>query len=412
MPSDQNRRKLTEANVRDLPYTDGRKYVVRDTEIKGFMVTVGRKSKSWAVQRDLWQGSRGNRRLVKTVRYTIGRVGIVPLRVARERAIEAISLIQQGIDPNNQEPESITTLRTAWDDYLTVLRTKQRSPRTIDDFAFYLGYFRDWADLPLVELGADRGSLRKRHQNITRKNGPYTANHAMRAFRSAYNHALRVDVSLPANPIIAVTFNKEERRDKVVLPTELPAWWQSIHEISSPIRRDFHLFLMFTGMRRRAAAAGRWEHLNWDDRTLDVPNPKGGKERAFQLPLSPYLVELLTQRREENEIAYAGSPWIWPADSASGHLEEPRDTKQKQALPAPHVLRHSYSSFAKAAGLHESDIALLLNHKLPGVTGGYIHGRAIIDHLAACQEQITAHILGFVPETSAAVSVNRKVECS
>lgn len=62
------------------------------------------------------------------------------------------------------------------------------------------------------------------------------------------------------------------------------------------------------------------------------------------------------------------------------------------------MLRHSYSSFAKAAGLNEADIALLLNHKLPGVTGGYIHGRVIIDHLASCEAKVADHILELVAE--------------
>ena len=80
--------------------SDNAGYVVRDTELKGFIVIVNKKSSSWAVQRDLWQGPRGHRRLVRSVRHTIGRVGIMPLRVAREKALEAIQLIQQDVDPN------------------------------------------------------------------------------------------------------------------------------------------------------------------------------------------------------------------------------------------------------------------------------------------------------------------------
>jgi len=105
---------------------------------------------------------------------------------------------------------------------------------------------------------------------------------------------------------------------------------------------------------------------------------------------------MLARRRDENEVGYPKSPWIWPSDSSKGHVTEPKETKN--GLPQPHVLRHSYSTFAKAAGLHEADIALLLNHKLPGVTGGYIHGHAISEHLAKCQESVTEHILQFAGE--------------
>ena len=88
--------------------------MVRDTELKGFVVIVNKKSSSWAVQRDLWQGPRGRRRLVRCVRHTLGRVGIMPLRVAREKALEAIHLIQQGVDPNKASETSIYTLADQW----------------------------------------------------------------------------------------------------------------------------------------------------------------------------------------------------------------------------------------------------------------------------------------------------------
>lgn len=59
------------------------------------------------------------------------------------------------------------------------------------------------------------------------------------------------------------------------------------------------------------------------------------------------------------------------------------------------MLRHSYATFAKAAGLNELDIGLLMNRKLPGVTTGYIHEVSLLEHLKACQECVTVHILMF-----------------
>ena len=355
------------------------------------MVVVSKRAKSWAVQRDLWQGPRGNRRLVRTVRHTLGRAGIMPLRIAREKALEAISLIQQGVDPNHYEPAPELTLEGAWNDYVEAMIARGRAERSIYDFKYNLRYFADWRKITLTEIGDNRSLVRERHKDITRKNGSYAANRAMRALRAAYNLALKVDDSLPANPVIAVVFNKESRREAFIAPNDLPRWWERVHSLANPIRRDLHLFLLLTGLRRTSAVTARWEHVNWEEARLLVPNPKGGKERAFELPLSRYVVKILKRRQRENNIAYPGSPWIWPAGSSTGHVTEPKESKN--GLPPPHVLRHTYSSFAKATGLHETDIALLLNHKLPGVTGGYIHGGAVIDHLAECQERIAAHIL-------------------
>ena len=167
MSGDLKPRKLTEANVRDLPPSTGRGYVVRDTELKGFIVIVNKKSSTWAVQRDLWQGARGRRRLVRSVRHTIGRVGTMPLRVAREQALEVIRLIQQGIDPNDPPPTRELTLRQAWQDYSEALTTRKRSSRTIDDFNYNLRYFQDWANMTLAEIGANRAMVRDRHKKIT-----------------------------------------------------------------------------------------------------------------------------------------------------------------------------------------------------------------------------------------------------
>ncbi len=71
-----------------------------------------------------------------------------------------------------------------------------------------------------------------------------------------------------------------------------------------------HIFLLLTGMRRRAATGARWEHVDWENGRLFVPKPKGGEDRAFFLPLSGYLLDLLQQRRDENEVLFPGSPWL------------------------------------------------------------------------------------------------------
>jgi hypothetical protein len=59
--------KLSEAFVRNLTFKD-KPFSVRDTVVKGLMITVNRNTKSYKVQRDLWVGQKGRRRKVKTVR--------------------------------------------------------------------------------------------------------------------------------------------------------------------------------------------------------------------------------------------------------------------------------------------------------------------------------------------------------
>ena len=93
---------------------------------------------------------------------------------------------------------------------------------SIADSVYNLRYFKDRVDLTLEEIASDRVAVRERHKKLTRDNGSYEANRAMRALRAAYNLALKVDDSLPANLFIDIAFNREKRRDEALELDGLP----------------------------------------------------------------------------------------------------------------------------------------------------------------------------------------------
>ena len=66
-----------------------------------------------------------------------------------------------------------------------------------------------------------------RIQQLTKQNGPYLANRVMRHVRAAWNTALK-EHELPANPTIAVHWNKEHRRQEPIPWASLPAWWTTV----------------------------------------------------------------------------------------------------------------------------------------------------------------------------------------
>ena len=119
-----------------------------------------------------------------------------------------------------------------------------------------------------------------------------------------------------------------------------------------------------------------------------MPSPKGGGERAFDLPLSAPLLDLLRARAAD------GGPWLFPAASASGHVEEVREDALGPLVG--HALRHAYASLALEAGVPLLETKVLLNHSVAGlgVTGTYVHLGA--DHLREAQERASAGILAAV----------------
>ena len=171
MPSNPPR-KLTESFIKKLGFQD-KSSVVRDTHTTGLMVAVNRHSKSYKVQRDLWRGQRGRRKLIKTVRHTLGTTEEMSLDEARTRAAEVIALVKRGVDPNAPyaaEGADTWTLEQLWREYLADMRARDLSERTISGYESHLEkHLADWRGLPLTELR--RSICRERHRRLTERRG-------------------------------------------------------------------------------------------------------------------------------------------------------------------------------------------------------------------------------------------------
>jgi integrase len=193
----------------------------------------------------------------------------------------------------------------------------------------------------------------------------------------------------------------EQPRDASIPAEQLSACHKDIQAMPNPIRRDYYLFVLFSGLRRNSAEVMRWEHVDLEKGKLTIPNPKGGAARAFALPLSDYLVEILQRRQAENEQLSPDSPWVFPsARSRSGHISEPKlKPNHKAAMAVPfsiHGLRHTWMTAANAAGLSPYDIKMLANHSLPkgDVTAGYIGAHT--ESLRASQQRVTDYLRSLI----------------
>jgi integrase len=147
---------------------------------------------------------------------------------------------------------------------------------------------------------------------------------------------------------------------------------------------------MFTGLRRRSATTIRRADIDLEGAVIRVTQMKSG--RPFLLPLSDFLGETLRRRMADDEPL--DSPWLWPSGSRSGHVEEPKEP----GLPSPHEYRHLWRTYAIAAGVPFAGSALLLDHRLPDASGGYVHPEHLADHFRSFQQRVTDHLLGLIGE--------------
>jgi integrase len=373
--------------------------LIRDTKVTGLMIAVNKNSKSYKIQRDLWQGQRGRRTLVKTVRHTLGTTDELTLDEARKKAEDIIRLIKRGIDPNAPQAEQKAdgwTVDLLFNEYAADMRKRECAERTIADTLERRDrYLADWKDLPLTSL--TRTMVRAKHQELTETRGKVTANHVMRDFRAAYNLALRIvdDPDLiPDNPVKAVTFNKVRASNRVIMPDDLADWWQKLQVLPNPLRRAMHELGLFSGLRPGTLVSLRRDWVRLEHRAISIPKMKRG--HPFDLPLSSHMLDVVRRALELGDVLYPKAQWLFPTRSTADRSEVIcTQVWREKTLPSEtgHILRHTYRTIAQRIGIDKIEARLLLDHTVPGIDGVYIHEKALFDRLLDAQEKMTAAIL-------------------
>jgi integrase len=112
------------------------------------------------------------------------------------------------------------------------------------------------------------------------------------------------------NPAKSVERDRLTAKRERIADADLPDWYARVQTMRNPIQRDGLLLALFTGLRSEDVRSIRFEHVDWSERSLRLPDPKGGTERAFKIPLSKTCLDILRRRQIEN----AASPLLPAGD--------------------------------------------------------------------------------------------------
>jgi integrase len=308
---------------------------------------------------------------------TIGRCDRLKVGEARDKAKEVLAGMDLGEDPKSRANK--LTLKQALEAYLagnTSLRASSGAGyrRTCE---LYLG---DWLERSLGQI--TREMVEKKHSDIaakieteTKHSGEATANVTFRTFRAIYNFSADRDEALPPNPvkILKRRWFKVERRKRMVKSGQLAAFYAALGNLESRVAADYIELLLFTGLRRSEAASLKWSDVDFEEKTFSIPGERTKSGVTLTLPMSDLVSNMLIARR-----AIGRADFIFPANSKSGHLEEPKDAFHEigQATGikvSAHDLRRTFLTVAESLDISPLAYKALVNHAAPrDVTSGYI----------------------------------------
>jgi integrase len=380
--------KLTKRFVDSVDPDPKRDVFVWDDELAGFGLRVkpsGRKA--YLIQ---------YRQHGRTRRLTLGAHGVLTPDKARKEAIKKLAEVAEGGDPSETrklDREAITVKYLAERYMEEHAKPKKRSSsvtrdqKLIDRFIVpILG--------PLKVKAVTRANVIDMHRKVGQKT-PIQANRTLALLSKMMSLAIRWGLRPDAagNPCRYVERYRENKHERFLSPAELARLGKALEEYEKEGDELPSVFtavrlLIFTGCRRQEILTLKWEHVDFANSCLRLPDSKTG---AKIVPIGAPVIEILKKTPR-----IQGNPYVCPGLKPGQHLVGlPRAWARIQKIAKLedvriHDLRHSFASIGVSSGLGLPIIGAILGHTQAATTQRYAH--LSNDPLKAAADQITQQI--------------------
>jgi integrase len=381
---------FTKARIERLLVPPSGRVEYRDTEQPGLTLRVSASGvKSFSAF--LWVTAERKRE-----RITVGKFPAVSVDTARRRVAELIGKVATGANPADEKRQYLTqgTLGEAFDAYAKNRRAAKK--RAVDameaQFNRWLGKVPDapkakhaphprrkpaaavdWSKRRIGTITP--ADCRDLHRAIVAAGKPTSANRVQEILRAVFNFA-----GITPNPAATAGRGNQHGVERVKLAPrrrflsrdELPRFLEVI-EALEPNWRDFFNLLLYVGFRRSAVAAMRWADVDLEAATWRVPEEKSKSGEPIVLPIAGPALAILTRRAKYRKTR---NPWVFPAESESGHLINPKKAWERIRAAGfadlrMHDLRRTLGSWMAAANISPLVIAKSLGHKDPRSAQAY-----------------------------------------
>jgi integrase len=338
-----------------------------DTDQQGFLLEVRSSGRRTFYQR--YVDAHGRQR-----QFKIGAANVLTVEQARRKGRSVVAEALLGADPQTRRQElrlTPTLAQLVSERYLPHARATKRSWQT-DETILRNHILPALGRLTLDQISSERIA---ELINGMRANGyaSGTTNRVLVLLRYIFNLARKWSVpSVGANPTAGLGMAPEVHRQRFLTAEETNRLLTAIDEEENQVAAQAIKLLLLTGGRRSEITQAKWEHVDWQRRTLLVPMSKSGKPRT--IALNGAAIALLQSIPRDQ-----GSEYIFPSPY-SGHpfasLFYPWDRIRRRAGLDDvrlHDLRHSFASFLVNHGVSLYVVQGLLGHTQVRMTQRYAH---------------------------------------
>lgn len=134
------------------------------------------------------------------------------------------------------------------------------------------------------------------------------------------------------------------------------------------------------------------EWIDFEQNAIIFPAHVMKGRRPFSLPISDFMITILRRVLAEGDRLFPGTVYVFPSKSKTGHAV---DVQERDVdLPTGHIVRHTYITHAKKAGIDRETRRLLVDHRdKDDIQGLYLHVPSLFADLLDAQEKMTAYLI-------------------
>jgi integrase len=356
--------KLTDRGTKGLEPRSS-SFIEFDTVVTGFGIRVTPNgAKSFVID---YRNRSGRQR-----RYTIGKFPTWSVTAAREEAKRLLQKVGIGGDPvvDRNKARGGETMADLAERYVEEYLPKKRPKSQFDDRSMIrLSILPAMGTTKVKDV--DRMAVRALHRKITRSGTPNRANAVLRLLSTMFN--LAVEWGMRAdNPAKGIEKNPEEPRERYLSRQEIERLKDSLVEEQDRESVAVILLAMLTGARMSEIVKATWDQFDLDNGIWTKPSAHTKQKRIHRVPLSPRVLEMLKQLREESPH----DKLVFPVRGKIGTVRPAWDRVRSRAGLEDvrfHDLRHSFASLLAGGGMSLLMIGKLLGHTQQRTTARYAH---------------------------------------